>query len=226
MKISKLMIGASTFGLLAMSQAGAAAIISVNFDLTGDSTPEIAGTAGAAPAANWNNTTTAGGAFVSPATFVDDSNSTVAGFGFTLTGGGTNSWNTIGTTDDQNINGGWADNLTTLDLTGISYAEYDIIVYAGAKWGNDETAITVGTETINLNDTDGGDPLRTPALVEDRDYVRFTGVSGASQSVSFVDNGGGIGVGGFQVVEAVPEPSSTLLIALSGALVAFRRHRA
>lgn len=179
--------------------------------------------AGVEAVANWNNANAVNNGTYSG--FVDSAGAPSTLSISSTTGGGADTWNTWDfTTFDRNINSDWANNLTQMVISGIAYLNYDIIVYAGANFGNDDTDITIGVTTLNLNDTTGGNPLRTPALTQGIDYVRFTGLSGASQTVDFANVANGIGVGGFQVVQ-VPEPSSALLLGLAG-LVAFRRRRA
>jgi hypothetical protein len=60
--------------------------------------------------------------------------------------------------------------------------------------------------------------------VQNDTYVKFTGLSGGVV-VSMNATSGGLHLGGFQIVEAIPEPSILGLLAFAPVL-AFRRRRA
>jgi len=228
MNKKQLVIGAGLTALVSSPQAQCAAV-SVVFNNTGNDNADRffmpGDVAGVVPLANWNNAdlVIAGNAAYGP--FRDDNGraSTLA-VGAT-TGGTPDTWNTWDGDFNRNINADWANGLTQMVLSAIPYTSYDLIIYAGANFGNDTTDITVGGTTIRLDDTTGGNPNRTPALTSGIDYVTFSGLSGATQTVDFANVAGGIGVGGFQVVEAIPEPSGALLAIIAAGFAGLRRRR-
>jgi hypothetical protein len=63
------------------------------------------------------------------------------------------------------------------------------------------------------------------------DYVQFSGLSGATQSIDINDSadpaqgGGGIGLAGFQIVAATPEPASAALLILGALPLVLRRKK-
>ena len=89
---------------------------------------------------------------------------------------------------------------------------------AGYIDNNAGTAFTYtqATSTLSASPTAGGD------------YMLFTGLSGTSLTVNIAKiSGTGSGsVGAFQIIQTVPEPSTALLFAVSGATLLLRRRRA
>lgn len=227
MKKKTITIAGAAMALLASVPAWGATAISVNYDIAGGNTGSLgaADVAGVVPVANWNNVqaTGVGAAFTYGITYLDNSG---AGTILTVsaTGGIADTWNTQGTNDEK-IFGDKVNmtNNTTLTLANIPYATYDLYIYSTA-FSNETVAFTIGSNTQTLVNT------FTPQFngagskfVQNDTYVKFTGLSGDS-AVSMT--GTEISLGGFQIVNAVPEPSSSLLIALGGiGLLARRRRR-
>jgi hypothetical protein len=134
---------------------------------------------------------------------------------------------------------GWNPPITysEIAMTEIPYANYDVIVYfssdvAGRAGDVTDGAtnysfLTVGPASVTganalfAQTTDTGGAYTTTA-----NYAVFAGLSGPAQTVrvQMRDNDQWAGIAGFQVVEAVPEPASFMLVALCG-LITLRRSR-
>jgi hypothetical protein len=205
-----------------------ASIISVNYDVLSTSTPALAPTdvAGAVAAANWNNVeaSATGQAFNYGITYLDN-----LGSATTLTvaasSGTGDTWNTVGTADEiifgdkSNFAGG----IQTLSLSNVPYALFDVYIYA-SYWGNEVVSFTVGSTTHVLTNTFTPQFSGGPDFVLDDTYVKFSGLSG-DVVISMLPSSGGLHLGGFQIADAIPEPSTLFLAGLAPALLFMRRRR-
>lgn len=230
MRITQSIVAAAALALVAAGSASGAAI-SVNYDVVGTSTPGLAAgdVAGVVPSANWNNVTATalGQPFNYGITYVDDSgaNTTLTVAASSGTG---DSWNTLGTPDEIIFGdkSSWAGGTQTLTLTNIPYATYDLYIYS-SEWGSEVVNFAVGgnVQTLSNTFTPQFNPAGDPDLVLNDTYVRFAGLSG-DVVVDMTVVSGGLHLGGFQVVDAIPEPSSTFLLGVAGLMLAFRRRGA
>ncbi len=222
MKNNQLAIaGAALLGFVPASTWGAA--ISVNYDIAGGNTASLAATdtAGAFPATNWNNVQAAGVAqpFNYAIVYNDDGGSATALL-ISATSGAADTWNTQGTPDE--IIFGDKNNManpTTLTVSNVPYAVYDLYIYC-TQFSNETVNFNIGGTTRTLVNTftpqfNGTDP----DFVLNDTYVKFTGLSGTSAVVM----DGEIALGGFQIVQSVPEPASALLFGLAGLGLLTRR---
>jgi len=113
---------------------------------------------------------------------------------------------------------------TIISLTGIPYSAYNIYVYLSSDTANRTGTVSVGGtsydfSTIGPAEISGANALLTattdttganPAA----DYAEFTGLTGASQSLTTTIPAYG-GIAGFQIV-ATPEPGTLALASLGG----------
>jgi len=224
MKLTYLTIVGAGVALFAASQASGAAI-SVNYDVTGTSTPALATTdvAGVVPVANWNNLLAAniGQPFNYGMTYVDDSGANTT---LTVSGSGSgDSWNTAGSPDDiiYGDKSAWGGS-GTLSVSNVPYTSYDLYIFP-SFWTNEVVNFTIGGNIQTLTNTFSPNTTGGPNFVLNDTYVHFTGLSG-DVSVAMQATAGEVHLGGFQIV-AVPEPSILGLLALAPAW-ALRRRRA
>lgn len=188
--------------------------------------------AGVVAVDNWNNlqATAIGQPFNYGMTYVDDSGANTSLT--VVTGGGTaDTWNTAGSPDEiifgDKLNmDGVPVGSRTLSLSNVPYGTYDLYIYT-SQWANEIVDFDIGgnVQTATNTFTPQSNTLGDPDLVLNDTYVKFTGLSG-DVVVDMTVVAEGLHLGGFQVVDAVPEPSSALLLSLAGGLVAFRRRRA
>ncbi|MDR2983020.1 MAG: PEP-CTERM sorting domain-containing protein [Puniceicoccales bacterium] len=128
----------------------------------------------------------------------------------------------------------------TLSLSDISYAAYDIIVYVGGDDANGRKgAMALGSSTFYYLTQAGSAFQAAPDFIQatatdeadaaTANYIRFSGLSGDSQTLTLDALTGNLGITGFQVVEVIPEPSTYALaggvFALGVTLVIRRRRK-
>jgi hypothetical protein len=238
MNISRLVVPVA-LGFMCLSVASSTAradSIGINF-IGNDPTNgalDAATSAGVVAQTNWNNLTGSSGtsgalndnngaATTTTLTFVSDATGTSTG---SVSGG------------DEQLNNGsirtGTGRATTFTLSNISYASYDIYVYnlAGAS-GQQQTTLG-GTSFFGISpsptaagyiDNNPATPFTytqatstdSAAPTANANYVRFTGLSGTSQSFNVTGLTAGSRVQGIQVVSATvatPEPSTYAMMAL------------
>ena len=193
--------------------------------------------AGVANAAFWNNSQGAGVANL----LANDGSSSGVSLGFSSAWGawgigGVSGPDADGTYNKSIFDGYGNGGLDTLSLSGISFSQYNVIVYFSSDADGRAGTVSDGTTTydfstimrnqvnnnpnvtfIQTTDTTGANP--------GANYAVFSGLTGASQTLTL--NSGavaGMGIAGMQIV-AVPEPGTMALAALGGASLLFRRRR-
>jgi hypothetical protein len=237
--VTRLSLFALPFSI-ALSSAASGAIIGVNFTggTFGGSPPVSLGStefAGVIPSANYNNVASANTG--APISLFDDSGtattmtltitgavgpySTISGAGINPQGG------------DEKLNTGFLAGNSTLTLTGIPYASYNIYVYALNDNESRVQATTVNGLTFYHDSPNAASRVdqnlatdyvytlvtstNPAAQTVNANYVLFTGLSGQSQTISVNATGNGF-INGFQVVQ-VPEPGTAFFALSSGLLV-------
>ncbi|MBS3733486.1 MAG: PEP-CTERM sorting domain-containing protein [Phycisphaerae bacterium] len=135
--------------------------------------------------------------------------------------------------------GGGADATGTVTLSSVPYGTYDIIVYLAdvrRHATDDIISVTDGMTTKYLNQG-GFDDIHTEstatseaAVIGEGTYVKFSGLTSSSASITVSNNGAGwkAGFAGLQIVsaQAVPEPMTLVLLGLGGVGALIRRRRA
>ena len=133
--------------------------------------------------------------------------------------------------------GGTAGTTTSsFTLTNIPYSSYSIIAYFSSDTAGRTGTVNVGPTTYDFSTIGAAEISGTNALFTQTtdttginpaaDYATFTGLTGASETITTNIPAFG-GLAGFQVIEVVPEPStftSGIAIVLVGILL-FRRKR-
>jgi len=218
-------------------------IISWSFDRYGfDNAPGWNGglpvpntTAGVIPAINWNDGWNENGA--QPSATVNnlwDNSGANSGASiiYSSSDGWQINWSHAGPDADGTYNrellNGYIDsgspNSTTIAISSIPYSSYEIIVYLSSDQSGRAGTANIGSttydfSTLGSSEVSGANALFTqttdttganPAA----DYATFTGLTGSSQTITVLVNGGG-GIPGFQIV-AVPEPGTLALAAMGG----------
>ena len=138
-------------------------------------------------------------------------------------------------TYNKSIFDGYANTATmdTLSLSGISFSQYNIIVYLSSDVDGRVGTISDGPTTYDfstvMRNQVNNDPNVTFIQTTDTtsanpgaNYAVFSGLTGASQTLTL--NIGGGGIAGMQIV-AVPEPGTLALAALGGMSLLFWRRR-
>jgi len=208
---------AVAFVMFAGSQAFCG-VISVNMDSWSeaegfdhqDNPMLLTEVAGLVPAPNWN---AYGAGSFHGVTPVDDSGAVTT---LAITGtGGNNSWNTGGTGTKHMFADFCSDNGATLDISGVPYANYDLIVYSKSWEARDMNFSVNGgdVQTINSGGESPGSFGDDGELVEGVHYTTFSGLSGA---ITLTHDH----LSGIQIVEAaaVPEPTTAVLLGLASVL--------
>lgn len=224
MKMKYLALVATTSVMLG---AGAsAASISVNW-FGGGNGANVTEPAGLTVSSVWNNFANS----ASPGTdLLDDSNvnttADVEWTGGTWDNGGGPSGNAQlldGYLDDNNAGG------TSVTVTDIPYAQYDVHVYFNHDGQDGETGIfnvdslngvaysTTGVFDLSNNST---------GILDDGNSLTVSGLSGDLVIVNDERAANSISnISGIQIVEVIPEPSSTVLLGLGGVALLLRRRK-
>ena len=228
-------------GLFPLAAAQGATIISLNFQGSDTVGLGAADSTGAVAAVNWNNVTGDSGSGIT----LNDS--TGAASGITLTSFsagpfGAEGPNTANSTaqkilfgGDLNVNFGDA----SFTLSGLSaFSSYDLIAYysGGTSFpdarhasftasGTSTIYYVAGINSVYTSYTESNST--TPGTFMPGNYVRFSGLTDPTQTVTMAYGNNSMGLIGFQIIgTAVPEPSVYGLVALGGVtLVFFRRGR-
>lgn len=129
-------------------------------------------------------------------------------------------------------NGGDASSSITFSMSGITYANYDLIIYYSSGDGNNPQTqgANVGGNVITPTAAAGANnQYGTNPNWDSTNTVTFSNLSGASFSGFTLDrNATGTGrasLAGIQIVEIVPEPSSAALLGLGGLALILRRRK-
>ena len=243
-------------GFAASSQANTMGDVSLQFSgYSGADISNSATTAGAVPLSFWNyqtdGTQDAQGSFTSVATSNGGTanannillNSTGASSGvtysyaYTRVSGSMGSSFTSGSGDQllaQEAAGVQGSGNAVLTISGLT-GSYDIYAYVGQMYFGSNGA----TEEVGLGSTNyyllssntlsswTQSTATSSATAVTSNYVEFTGLSGATQTLTVYANGNSYGLGGIQIVSAaVPEPATLGLMGAlgTGLLLLKRRH--
>jgi hypothetical protein len=131
---------------------------------------------------------------------------------------------------------GWGPPVTTssIILSSIPYAQYDIYVYFSSDTAGRTATISDGATTYSLSTVgpasiSGANAVFTQttdtgALYPTANYAVFSGLTGSSQTIteSPLVSDAWSGIAGFQIV-AVPEPGTLALVAMGGLMLVFGR---
>jgi hypothetical protein len=210
-------------------------VIGFNYDgyaspATSSSTVPSTGQAGVILASNWNNSSSTTGSGLL------DNSGTATTVSYSLTtpsawGG----WQISSSVPAQDANGSYNmdmlndylnsatayGNPETLSLSGISFGQYNLYVYISSDTAGRTGSITLGGTTYDFS-TEGSAAITGPNATfaqstettganPTANYVIFSGLTGASQSV-ILDIGLGGGIAGFQIVSVTGpmEPSTVV----------------
>lgn len=218
-----------------------AAVIGVNFS-SGRSTTDVnpvTGSAGVVSQSNWNNVT--GNTSSVPTPLVDDSNlpTTAAISTFTATNS-YSVYNATQTDQDKQLLNSYLDNTnaatpTSITVTGVPYSQYDVIVYVGSDTNGRTGHATIGSTSLYYSTQTNYGASTFPGYVQSTattladatsaNYVRFTGLTDSSFTLTNVRDGNNTGVHGFQIVQT-PEPASAALLGIASLGLLARRRRA
>jgi hypothetical protein len=210
--------------------------------------------AGVASAANWNNTSPSGGSPYVGKTVNDLQDDSGATTTLDISYGSWGAWriqashpgaDADGSNNKEMLNGylnagpaAWNPSVTasTVAISEISYANYDLIVYFSSDQANREGQVSDGVTTFYFSSLGAGSIAGSNATLTQTtstsngdyagaNYAVFSGLSGTSQTITVQmrDNDEWGGIAGFQVV-AVPEPASALLGSF-GVFALLRRRR-
>ena len=219
----------------AVTCAAHAASVSINLGAGQASVTDPAG-AGVVNDTTWENINDSGGA--GSVNDVDASTLDISWVGHSI-------WRTnVGTSTGggQLMKGRWDSNGLTGDVITISdinatYTRYDVIVYYSFNQGN-TFDLAVGGQSVFVDQ--GGQAAAAGAGelgldnylsngpsdgVNPSHWHRFTGLTADSININVSNLTGRAGFTGLQVVNNVPEPSSTALLGLGGLALIFRRRK-
>jgi hypothetical protein len=247
------LLAAAALGSTASACRAAIMSFTLTNTTTGMAATDVAGAPGVR-VGNYNNVQIGSGnqtSNITLNTIKDDSGATVASASLTLTpSAGQNNGvaGNVGGTNDQALFSNFYDQFatppSTVTITNIPYASYDVYFYRNGTEAN--AATRAGQFTIGAQDryVRGGlpdptstgtgyvlsnDTTNTGGSITQGNYVVFTGLSGSSLTASF--NGVNAGdttlrnkVVGFQIVQT-PEPASAGLVGLAGLGLLARRRR-
>ena len=133
----------------------------------------------------------------------------------------------------------WSFTVSNIPYDNYSFVVYDLDLTLGVVKGIGLGGLTFYTSSPAYNSVGyiDGDP-NTPftytqgtstlstAPTPLSDYVLFTGLSGSTQTVTITGSGSNLRIGGFQIVQTVPEPSTWAMVGLGGAgLLCLARRR-
>ncbi|MFT5301689.1 MAG: hypothetical protein ACI87E_000012 [Mariniblastus sp.] len=222
-------------------------VISVNFSEAADRVNQtltpgtFAGSGLGVDAGNWNNVALLNGSQGS----LNDRDGVATGVSVTWGSGGMwgdatanvdadngigNAMMLRGYLDDTDDIGGTSDGIgVSIDLSGITYGTYDIIMFGSTDTaGGGYVDATIGG---NVYSTTGTKDLygANPNLDATRTWVA-SGLSGSSLSITLETRNGATrgSVAGFQIVDtttAVPEPGTLGMIAMAGIACVLRRRK-
>jgi hypothetical protein len=197
-----------------------------------------ADTAGVVSQANWTNAPGISGSAV------DVLNGSGAASSLDVSWGSGESWNwnsATNTSEGELVNGWLSTNTigeaTTLDVTEIPYATYDLYLYSGhdrdsTGSGSVYTLTEANSAFAPTTLIENVDPAALAAdpftYVNGTDgtgnYALWSGLTASELNISMTSTTNRMALSGFQIV-AVPEPSSTILLSLSGLALFFRRRK-
>jgi hypothetical protein len=253
MRLHLLAACAAVASLLAFAGQGEAAVVSFNIDIAGtiggdgavngSGQSPASAIAGVVPVGNWTGTWNGSSQNFGPTDLIDSNGNpttldiSAVAFNDYAVSFSHPGQDTDGTWNKELINGyinaGASVNpqVSTLTLSEIPYAAYDIIAYFTSDAMGRTGTVTDGTTTydfttIGAPSTAGPNALlvqttSTTGMNTTANYAVFSGLSGASQVITanIPDFGG---LAGIQVVEVVPEPSSLCFLGLAGGVLAMR----
>ena len=236
---------------LATAAVSQAAVVSWSVDQFGT----VSTTAGVVSAANWNNTVPSGGNPYINKIVSDLKDDSAVATTLDISYGSWGAWrlqashpgaDADGSNNKEMLNGylnagpaPWSPSVTasSVAISQIPYASYDIIVYFSSDVAGREGQVVNGASTYyfsslgaasiaGANATLTQTTSTTNASYMGANYAIFSGLTGAAQTITVQmrDNDEWGGIAGFQIVQ-IPEPSAALLGTL-GLIGLLRRHRA
>lgn len=237
----------TTMMLCSLAASAQAASIGINFGAgraeaslgSGDSAGVVAQT-------NWNNASGGSGSL----TVLNTDNGSASGAAVTWATDEQWSHGTGVTDPNATLLNGWisANNNTapdaSIDITSIPFAVYDLYVYMNHDRETEDVDITGPFGTFRLHETDGDIDVDITASVtwvqqtatadgdatQEGNYALFSGLTdtnlnlilGTAGAEGSLDRGA---ITGIQIVEAIPEPSTSLLALIAGIGALSRRRR-
>ncbi len=201
--------------------------------------------AGVVSAANWNDTYLIDGNSGNPENNLIDNNGNATTLGASFTDNSQYGWAIQFGTPTQDVDGtynkyllnGYLNNgnggSVAIALSSIPYSSYNIVVYLSSDTAGRTGTVNIGGTTYDFStmgpteisganasfsqttDTSGANP--------DADYAIFSGLTGASQTITTTIPAYG-GIAGFQIV-ATPEPGTLALAGMGGTLILLASRR-